>query len=684
VLFKGFRRLVCPIVKVFGYYAANVLSNVTVSGTTQLDSNLNVVGTASLSSNLVVTGTASLNSNATVYGAMLCSTTLTSTGTTQLNSNLNVVGTASFNSNIIVTGTASLNSNATVSGAMLCSSTLTSTGTTQLNSNLNVVGTASFNSNIIVTGTASMNSNATVSGSMLCSSTLTTTGTAQLNSNLNVVGTSSLSSNIIVTGTASLNSNIIVTGTASLNSNATVSGAMLCSTTLTTTGTTQLNSNLNVVGTTSLSSNLVVTGYVGIGTNNPGNILHVGSAAGFLRVANSNSDYTLIGISNADGSSNTRIVLSGFNRTEGGAGAGGIEYFTTSNGGHRWLVQNSNEAMWIASNGNVGFGTSAPRGRLDLGTLTGNRGLILYQAAGINDDHDYFGFGVNSSILRYQIDDVTSSHIFYAGLTTTSSKELMRITGTGLVGIGQPTPLYPLDVLTSINKTQLNVRYFDRGTALVQNNSLSNRDISIRSDKSIWISNGGSYLASSDMRIKTNILDIEDDECLQQIRNIRNVKYKYIDEDARGSSMVYGFLAQQVEEYIPHAVSYETNIIPDIFCIGTVTHDETYSYIDIGRAVNNDAAIGDTVRFIEDVSGKDHYLTVVEVNGTTIKVSKVLELGTRAFVYGKRVNDFHVLDKHAIYTVAVGAVQEMDRKIQSLETRLATVESAVAALTAAL
>ena len=44
--------------------------------------------------------------------------------------------------------------------------------------------------------------------------------------------------------------------------------------------------------------------------------------------------------------------------------------------------------------------------------------------------------GINSAVLRYQVDTTSSAHVFYAGTSSTSSTELMRISGNGNVGIG--------------------------------------------------------------------------------------------------------------------------------------------------------------------------------------------------------------------------------------------------------
>jgi len=98
---------------------------------------------------------------------------------------------------------------------------------------------------------------------------------------------------------------------------------------------------------------------------------------------------------------------------------------------------------FFKDNGNVGIGTTAPNAPLQFANNTQNRKIVLYENA--NNDHDFYGFGVNSGILRYQT-GIGTNHVFYAGATTTTSNELMRIQSNGNVGIGLSAPTKKLHV----------------------------------------------------------------------------------------------------------------------------------------------------------------------------------------------------------------------------------------------
>ena len=88
----------------------------------------------------------------------------------------------------------------------------------------------------------------------------------------------------------------------------------------------------------------------------------------------------------------------------------------------------------------IGIGTSTPHAQLQLSNATGNRKIVMWEMA--NNPHQFFGFGVEASgMMRYQVPVSSNDHIFYSGASSSTSNELMRITGTGNVGIGVSSPL---------------------------------------------------------------------------------------------------------------------------------------------------------------------------------------------------------------------------------------------------
>ena len=72
------------------------------------------------------------------------------------------------------------------------------------------------------------------------------------------------------------------------------------------------------------------------------------------------------------------------------------------------------------------------------------------------------------------------------------------------------------------------------------------------------------FNAFSDRRIKKNITDINDSSALDKIRLLEPKIYNYIDEKGRGTSNVYGFIAQEVANVLPYAVTISEGDIPNI------------------------------------------------------------------------------------------------------------------------
>ena len=94
----------------------------------------------------------------------------------------------------------------------------------------------------------------------------------------------------------------------------------------------------------------------------------------------------------------------------------------------QWTSSGSNIYF---SSGNVGVGTATANAQLQLSNSVVNRKIVMWQNN--NNDHQFYGLGVNSYTLRYQVPGTTDSHVFYAGASSTASGELFRIKGTGEV-----------------------------------------------------------------------------------------------------------------------------------------------------------------------------------------------------------------------------------------------------------
>ena len=181
-----------------------------------------------------------------------------------------------------------------------------------------------------------------------------------------------------------------------------------------------------------------------------------------------------------------------------------------------------------------------------------------------------------------------------------------------------------------------------------------------------------SSTAYSDNRIKTNIIDIDDVSAMATLRLIEPKRYNYIDVINRGSEPVWGFIAQQVRSVLPYSTSLMKKEIPNVYDIGSVASD----------MITITLSSKSTSLFQRDVSGNLFSICLMDNDNIEIKttITAIIDdktftiadnltdkqIGTlsKIFVYGSIVDDFHILDKAAIFTIAAAALQELDREYQ--------------------
>jgi hypothetical protein len=212
------------------------------------------------------------------------------------------------------------------------------------------------------------------------------------------------------------------------------------------------------------------------------------------------------------------------------------------------------------------------------------------------------------------------------------------------------------------------------------------------------------FYVTSDERIKKNILDISDNQALTKFRLLKPKIYNYKDTIGRTNRKVFGFLAQDVREILPEAVSLQKETLPNLMCVATVSNaiitlplsspvaDLSLNYTD---ASNNNMPYG-IVRCLvtpKEVQ-KDIRFISIDITTNTLTMENENDLPQDELYFdeientynvvleGTRVDDFHTLDKTSIYTLTTSAVQEIDRiqqehasTIADLERRLALLEA---------
>jgi hypothetical protein len=341
-------------------------------------------------------------------------------------------------------------------------------------------------------------------------------------------------------------------------------------------------------------------GYVGVGTaGTPTNILQVGSGAR-LRIANSSSDYTMIGTNDTDGTANSRITIYG-QQNGGGtttATSGKIEYISSmtssnTNNAHEFFTQGGNlQAMVIkASNGYVGIGESNPLCPLHIGknqTLT----------------NEFFKSIVGGDNTYTVVSDVPGS-IHTPGYDTSWSFSIMA---KGLIGCN----------------------------ALILN---------------------------SDARIKKDITFIEDSlqklrlvepKKYKHIENKNNHEiFGFIAQQVKEHFPEAVILKTDFIPNVNKLTTYESLSdnqirIQDLSQVDIVVGDKV-------RIVNSKGE-----HIVEVISKESNNTVVLQLNNP-LEMSGDSNIDKYIYIYGKEVKDFHTLNKDYLFTINFSATQELDR-----------------------
>jgi hypothetical protein len=231
--------------------------------------------------------------------------------------------------------------------------------------------------------------------------------------------------------------------------------------------------------------------------------------------------------------------------------------------------------------------------------------------------------------------------------------------GDILLGSGTPTYRFQITGAGINNTFTTGWRYGSGGGGA---NTTNTDPIQLKVQTGVW---APIFFATSDQRIKTNISSVEYRQALEVVRQLKPVTYDYIDQVNRHHQKEYGFIAQDVQTLLPAAITTQSDFIPNVYQIArwsTITPSTTRLLFGSKlEGVQSD----DTLRLIDDYNMPHHY-KILETTDCMITIDGNLETTQSSdtiFVYGKQVNDLHVLEKHAIFSVGMAAMKELDRII---------------------
>jgi hypothetical protein len=186
------------------------------------------------------------------------------------------------------------------------------------------------------------------------------------------------------------------------------------------------------------------------------------------------------------------------------------------------------------------------------------------------------------------------------------------------------------------------------------------------------------FNAFSDQRIKKDFRLSDRASDLSTLLKLRVTDYRHIDEVNKGAAFKKGFIAQEVEQVFSEAVYIAPDFIPDVYALSTgVNSRDGNMTISLGK--NHGFVVGDEVKLILEKGVKEVIVTTVP-SETSFVVALDVPATEKAFVYGKKVQDFRAVDYDRIHTLNVSATQELARQVEQLKLDLSAAKEENAAL----
>ncbi len=563
--------------------SVGTLTGLTLSGALNVTNNTE--STSSLTGALIVTGGAGIGGALNVGGAISATGNITGTLATASQPSITSVGT--------LTGlTASGAVNITNNTASTSSSTgaLRVTGGAGIGGALNVGGTISATGNITGTLATASQPNITSVGTLtsLSTNSLTLNGTVITStaSELNWLdlttgaGTAEASKALVLDSNRDITNIRNLTATNLTGTLQTASQPNITSvgtlTGLTSSG--AVNITNNTTSTSSSTGALRVTGGAGIGgALNVGGIISAGSASKIISTGD-----TLFSII-ADNTSTNMWPTLDFIRKNGASGSeifGGDDY-------NDWRIQNrvGNLLFTVANNS------------------FSNTVLTLNQSAAAS-------FSSNLTVSgALMIGDSTDTGRFISALDNTQATTTSRFIAFGRTNSGG-------------NQSELSFYWVSSGSgenALRLGFHSNTSVVTIRNDNQVFRgNNSSSFNTTSDIRLKKDIITANLNNCYTNIKNLRLVNYKWIDNNLQLKitnnldKHLLGWIAQEVEEIIPDAVITISNnnindcktlnldvIYQNLFgCVQKLINDKENLEIEINQLKEKNTQLENTIQNI--------------------------------------------------------------------------------------
>ena len=299
-------------------------------------------------------------------------------------------------------------------------------------------------------------------------------------------------------------------------------------------------------------------------------------------------------------------------------------------------------------------------------------------ANGSDPTNDFIQFNNNELYINYAIVDVKSGTKFQNAsdnlLQFTFESDKIKFTGPVCIqsdfGV-HSTSYYPLEVegyFTAPDTT---------GSALYYQNipSLGGRAIAINGDVNmsakfefgLYVETGTEIWVASDERIKKDIEPFTGG--LDLLRQLEVKSFKYI--DSRGKEPKHseiGFIAQEVKEIYPKAITLNHEYIPNVYKQITCEWFASNQKFKMKTPDLTDVIDIDYKFFCWNEGDKiETKVTAVGNIDNTFTFDKKWE---NVFCIGNKVNDFNTLDKQSLFMINFRATKELDEIVKQQQQEI--------------
>ena len=332
------------------------------------------------------------------------------------------------------------------------------------------------------------------------------------------------------------------------------------------------------------------------------------------------------------------------------------------------FATSATERMRINSSGNVGIGLTDPDTPLEV--QIGSSGNALKLSSDTDGASVFLAFEHQESgtkhvrgRIRAASSGVNGGLIFETGASSSTS-ERMRILSNGHVLI---------NTTSEIGTTFLNIDGASSSVngIAVQNSSDSGTIFSLfirnASGSTIGsITNDGStvdFNDTSDYRLKENVTDITDG--ITRLKLLNPSRFNFI---ANPDKTVDGFLAHEVSDIVPEAITGEKDAMMDEEYVATPATGEIYTP---AQEATYDADGNELTAATNEV-----------VHSTDVEKPDTLEEGrgwretTEAVMRTRSVPSYQGIDKSKLVPLLTAALQEAVAKIETLEAKVTALENA--------